>query len=184
MISYIITWQITFNLIYKLLCWQSEQSYCRQLIPHHWQLMEVYMYYYCSPIQALHNQGWTNAAVNINSTMCTLNIWNLMTSDSKGQFLYTELFLKSLHWFVDVKCLCRPWSSLIHFACIGVAPPRLVTSLAWTVKGEQLQCRQSGSNLIRRRPIGAKSRQLGSVWHTCMSYCKQEVKIIRNKMSV
>ena len=39
-------------------------------------------------------------------------------------------------------------SSLIHFACIGVAPPRLFTPQAWTVEGEQLQCKQNGSNLI------------------------------------
>ena len=35
---YNITCQITFNLFYKLFRWQSEQSYCRQLIPHHWRL--------------------------------------------------------------------------------------------------------------------------------------------------
>ena len=34
-------------------------------------------------------------------------------------------------------------SSLIHFACIGVAPIQLVTP-----QGEQLQCRQNGSNLV------------------------------------
>ena len=39
-------------------------------------------------------------------------------------------------------------SSLIHFACIGVASPRLCTAASWTVKGEQHQCRQIGSNMI------------------------------------
>ena len=37
-------------------------------------------------------------------------------------------------------------SSLIHFECIGVAPIRLVTPRPF--EGEQLQCRQNGSNLI------------------------------------
>ena len=45
-------------------------------------------------------------------------------------------------------------SILIHFACIGIAPPPLFMAqanclpAAWTVKGEQFQCRQNGSNLI------------------------------------
>ena len=46
-------------------------------------------------------------------------------------------------------------SSLIHFACIGVAPRRLLvfmmqaSSSALQVEGEQLQCRRNGSNLGR-----------------------------------
>ena len=46
-------------------------------------------------------------------------------------------------------------SSLIHFPCIGVAPPWLVSPKSWSklpatwlVKMEQLQYRQSGSSLI------------------------------------
>ena len=35
--------------------------------------------------------------------------------------------------------MCIPRSSLIHFACIGVAPPRLFTPQDLTVEGEQLQ---------------------------------------------
>ena len=44
-------------------------------------------------------------------------------------------------------------SSLVHFPCIGVAPPWLVSPQSWSilpvtwlVKMEQLQCRQSGSS--------------------------------------
>ena len=54
-------------------------------------------------------------------------------------------------WFFKWVALLWPFrgafcrSSLIHFACIRVAPPWLVT---WPVKREQLQCRQNGSNLI------------------------------------
>ena len=39
-------------------------------------------------------------------------------------------------------------SSLIHFACIGVTPPRLFKLQAWIVEGELLQWMQNGSNLI------------------------------------
>ena len=44
-------------------------------------------------------------------------------------------------------------SNLIHFDCIGVVPPSTIHTAgerpaAWTVKEEQLQCRQNGSNLI------------------------------------
>ena len=38
---------------------------------------------------------------------------------------------------------CSVRSSFIHFASIGVASPQLVT-----LHGEQLECRQNGSNLI------------------------------------
>ena len=48
-----------------------------------------------------------------------------------------------------MSCMCfhqlMPRSSLIHFACMGVATPRLYTQQA-KVEREQLQCRQNGSN--------------------------------------
>ena len=49
------------------------------------------------------------------------------------------------HWgSATIQVTCR--SSLIHCACIGVAPPRIVNRCDKS-RG-QLQCRQSGSNLI------------------------------------
>ena len=48
------------------------------------------------------------------------------------------------------KFMYTPGSSLIHFACIIVASPQLVSR--WQVEGEQLQCRQNGSNWIMYTP--------------------------------
>ena len=55
------------------------------------------------------------------------------------------LFMKN--WYANpenLKSMGSPRSSLIHFACIGVAQ----AAAARTVYGEQHQCRQNGSNLI------------------------------------
>ena len=49
-----------------------------------------------------------------------------------------------------IKIMYTPGSHLIHFACIEVASPRLFTRRQ--VEGEQLQCRQYGSNLIVYKP--------------------------------
>ena len=61
--------------------------------------------------------------------------------------------IELLNLYQSIK-LILPRSSLIHFACIGVAPPWLVKLLPLTSQGEQLdyigstlQCRQNGSDL-------------------------------------
>ena len=67
-------------------------------------------------------------------------------------FFSEKLFLVSvvvceflLYSFAQIKVR----STLIHFVCIAVIP-------AWQVEGEQLQCRQNGSNLIWSKVCRAK----------------------------
>ena len=76
----------------------------------------------------------------------------LLLSSTTGSYLMWAQLLQCSHVSQSTTIVRSSW---IHFACILVAPSRLsmpqakgLLAAVRTVEGEQLQCRQNGSNLI------------------------------------
>ena len=117
----------------------SQDSYTKKLL--------------CHPYFHLEFDQFCYAEIRLFPFVGTRNIIiALYLSTSKYHKRLCGSFSHHLCQFLYMSCAsCRHTrSSLIHFACIGVASPRL-----FVLQGKQLQCSQNGSNLIYRHTVNA-----------------------------